>query len=217
MLENLREQNPHIHIYSVNDAEFLQYGRVLPVDAFEMIEAAEKIALPETGSIYEASNLRLEGVWEVREVLEKEIYGEMPIQIGSCRGFNNALNGFEYHVGSEVNVAVTPMLLFLANQWDFKNGKLDTKDAKAFFVDKGQVIQVYETTLHMCPCNVVDSGFHSIVVLPKGTNTDLEEKHADPYLFRKNKWIFCHIDNEALKARGVKPGIVGENYQIKAV
>ena len=134
MLENLRKNNPHIHIYSVTDPEFLQYGKVLSIDAFEMVEAAEKIALPETGSLYEASNIRLEGVWEVREVLEKEIYGEMPIQIGSCRGFNNALNGFEYHVGSEVNVAVTPMVLFLANAWNFKNGKLDTKDAKAFFV-----------------------------------------------------------------------------------
>ena len=217
MLEKLREQNPHIHIYSVHDKEFEQYGKVLSIDAFELIEAAEKLSLPETGSVYEAVVPRLEGVCEVRDVLEKEIYGEMPIQIGSCRGFNDALNGFEWHKGSEVNVGVTPMVLFFANVWDFKGGKVDSADAKAFFLDKNEAIQVYETTLHMCPCNVTEDGFHSIVVLPLGTNTDLKENHADPYLFRKNKWIFCHVENEALKARGVKPGIVGENYKIKAV
>ena len=48
-----------------------------------------------------------------------------------------------------------------------------------------------------------------------GTNTDLEAKTADPMLFRKNKWIIAHQDNEGLQARGVVPGITGENYQIK--
>lgn len=216
MLEKLRKNNPHIHIYSVHDKEFEQYGKLLAVDAFELVEAADKLKLPETGSVYEASVPALERV-EVRDVFEKEIYGEMPIQIGSCRGYSSFLNGLEWHKGSEINVGSTPFVLLLASLWDIKGGKVDSKDVKAFFVDKNEVIEVYSTTLHFCPCQVTKDGFNCVVILPLGTNVPLEENHADPYLFRKNKWLFAHVDNKALQERGVKPGIVGENIEIKGV
>ena len=53
------------------------------------------------------------------------------------------------------------------------------------------------------------------VVLPKGTNTELEGENYDKILFKKNKWIICHDKNDALIDRGVYPGIHGINSQIK--
>ena len=53
------------------------------------------------------------------------------------------------------------------------------------------------------------------VALPKGTNTDLDERVDGSLLFRRNKWIICHEDNEALKNRGVVAGISGTNFEIK--
>lgn len=37
-------------IYSVNDAEFKQFGRVINIDADELIKTAEKIPLPDSGA-----------------------------------------------------------------------------------------------------------------------------------------------------------------------
>ena len=69
---------------------------------------------------------------------------------------------------------------------------------EAFLIPAGTTIEVYATTLHYAPCNVAASGFKCVVVLPKGTNTDitLEEKHTpeDDLLFARNKWLLSHPD-----------------------
>ena len=59
------------------------------------------------------------------------------------------------------------------------------------------------------------AGFGCIVVLPQGTNVPLNEPAADPVLFRQNKWVLCHVENETLKDRGVVPGITGWNLRIE--
>ena len=51
--------------------------------------------------------------------------------------------------------------------------------------------------------------------LAKDTNTNLTSKTNDEKLFRKNKWILAHAQNEALIAKGVAAGITGENFEIK--
>ena len=72
------------------------------------------------------------------------------------------------------------------------------------------------TTLHYAPCNVAASGFKCVVVLPKGTNTDitLEEKHTpeDDLLFARNKWLLSHPD---ANIAGSVAGIKGENLSVK--
>ena len=58
---------------------------------------------------------------------------------------------------------------------------------EAFLVPAGTGIEVYATTLHYAPCHVNEGGFQCVVVLPKGTNTELtfptektgEDKPAD--------------------------------------
>ncbi len=125
------------------------------------------------------------------------------------------LNATEWHTSSEINIAITPLVLILGHIWDIKNGKFDSSDFKAFYLPAGTIVEVYATSLHYCPCQVSDSGFGSVVGLPLGTNTDLETESENPLLFRKNKWIICHTDNEELINDGVTAGITGTNFEIK--
>ena len=66
-------------------------------------------------------------------------------------------------------IAVTCFLLAKAD--DIVDGKLDTSKVKAFLAKKGQVVEVYETSLHYAPCSAKKGdGFKVAIVLPKGTN-----------------------------------------------
>ena len=214
-MQNLIEKNPGLKIYSVNDPEFLTFGKVVDcIDVSSLIEEAKKIALPETGSSYQASTPAFEALPVAKQIADY-FYGSMPTEIGYCWGHSSFLNATEWHSSSEINIAVTPMVLFLGHIWDMVDGKMDSSKFTAFYVPQGTVLEAYATTLHFCPCETSADGFGCIVALPMGTNTDLEAKTDDPKLFRKNKWIISHVDNAGLIARGVVPGISGENYQIK--
>ncbi len=214
-IERIRELNTSLKIYSVDDAEFADYGVVIKdMDISALAEAAEKIPMPESGSVYHASEEAFEALPIAKEIQDK-IFGTLPAQLGFCYGYSDTLNATEWHSCSELNVALTPLVLILGRRSDIKNGKLDSADMKAFYLPAGTVVEVYATTLHFCPCQVEDSGFKCVVGLTEGTNTDLETESTDALLFRKNKWIMAHVDNAPLIARGVVGGIVGENYTIK--
>jgi hypothetical protein len=210
----LKELNPDIEFYSIHSDEFKKYGAVIDIDAKEMIDACENIKLPEAGSLYTASVPELEKL-KVSDELRKKLFGGCDAQVGLCCGYNNFLNAFEYHNSSEINVAITPLVLILGLRYDMVENEYDSSKAKAFYLEKGDVVEVFGTTLHFCPCQTSDEGFMCGVVLPKGTNTELEGENYDKILFKKNKWIICHDKNDALIERGVYPGIHGINYQIK--
>lgn len=215
MFNTLKEKNKNIKFYTVNDPEFAKYGRVIKnIDVSEIISECEKIAYPEEGSKYEAGVESLEKL-AVADKIKNEVYGEMDTEIGACYGYNTTLNGLEFHKGSEVNIAVTDFVLILGTTFEMKDNRFNSADAKAFYVKKGEMIEVYASTLHFCPCQVSDKGFFCVVGLPKGTNLPLDGKYDDKLLFRKNKWLIAHDDNKSLIERGVVPGIYGENYTIK--
>lgn len=200
-------------LYNVTDNDFSKYGRVLDLDSSDIIKAAGKIEMPSEGSVYKASVEEFERL-EIKKVLQNEIYGEMPIQVGYCYGHSDSLNALEWHKNSEINIAVTDMILFLGCITELEGNRYNSDNVKAFLVKKGQSVEVYATTMHFCPCETSEEGFGCIVVLPVGTNTDLEFEPADKLLFRKNKWIIAHEHNDALKARGVVPGIYGKNLKV---
>ena len=159
----------------------------------------------------------------------------MPIQIGYCNGRNSTYNGFEYHKCSEVNIAVTDMMLVLGLVTDIKNYHYNNDDATVFFVPKGTMIEMYQTTLHLSPIKVCDEGFKAVVVLTEGTNTPLstkEKKERDnimnnlanrnvedkdvetTLLIARNKWVISHPDRKPLIDQGAYPGIIGENKEL---
>ena len=175
---------------------------------------AEGIVMPSEGSQYLASVEAFEAL-EIAEKIKDDVFGTLDTQIGYCCGHSRYLNALEWHACSEVNIAITPLVLMLAKRSDINGGRLDSSSVKVFFVPKGAVIEVYATTLHFCPCEVNADGFGCVVGLPAATNTPLEYATSDPFLFRRNKWILAHKDNKALIERGVVPGIYGENYKIR--
>lgn len=219
-LEHLNEVND-VKILSVFDPEFATYGNIVTdIDASELVKYMEESTpIPENGNIYIASDPELEKFAACADI-QNRYYGEMPIQIGYCNGRNTTYNGFEYHKGSELNVAVTDFMLVLGHTWLIKDNTYRVEDAQPFFVPKGTVIEMFQTTLHLSPCRVCDEGFKGIVVLPRGTNTPLEHKtpaeSGEPQLLlQKNKWVIAHPEREPLIKQGAHPGVIGENKELK--
>jgi hypothetical protein len=216
--ENLVLKNAHIKITEVRHESFRVYGTL--VTDYDFTEALnymeDKTLIPGEGNIYKASVPELENL-PLKELLENGFYGEMPIQIGYCNGHNSTLNGLEYHHGSEIDVAVTDLVLLLGRLQDMKGGYYFSEDAEAFFIPKHTAVQLYETTLHFSPCKTHSGGFKCIVVLPRGTNEPLgneKSKYGDKYLFARNKWLLAHPDRKPLIQRGAWPGITGDNIEI---
>lgn len=215
MLNKLREKNPGLKIYDVNDAAFKKYGRVIHTDAAEIVAECKKMPLPKSGSFYAASIERLENL-VCSEKIMNETFGTLPAQIGICHGYNSSMTALEYHKSSEINVAVTPLVLILGLETEMDGLDYDSSKVEAFYLEAGTVVEVYATSLHYCPCQVSDEGFSSVVGLPLNTNTPLEKKvDGDRLLFAKNKWLLCHKDAAELKAEGAYDGIYGENYVVK--
>ena len=218
-IEILREKN-NVKIYSVNDKVFESYGRIVSgYDFSDIVQYMEnKSEIPENGNIYIASVPEMEQTAVALDI-QNTFYGGMPIQIGYCNGRNTTYNGFEYHKGSEINIAITDFMLVLGHTWEINNNTYNIEDAKVFFVEKGTAIEMYQTTLHLSPCRVSDEGFKDIVVLPKGTNTPLDSKkghfeNEDVLLLQKNKWVIAHPDREPLIKQGAHAGVIGINKEL---
>ena len=114
-------------LHTIHDREFAPYGRVIDCDCSEIIDMAKKIELPKEGSTYLASVEDFENL-EVKTQLEKEYFGEIPIQVGYCFGHSTKLNGFEWHKSSEINIAVTDAILFLGNIAEMENEEEEKED-----------------------------------------------------------------------------------------
>lgn len=215
MLDRLKEKNPDIKMYSVLDEEFRTFGRIIKdVDTREILKVAKQIELQEVGVRYLASEENFEKL-AIAEEIRNEVFGTLPTEIGYCWGHSSFLNATEWHTSSEINIAVTPIVLFLGHLWEIEDGKTDASKFTAFFVPEGVAIEVYATTTHYCPCQVQDEGFGCVVVLPKETNTQLEVQTKDKLMTAKNKWVVAHNDNHAMIARGITAGISGENLELK--
>lgn len=212
--ERLKELNPDIPLYSVTSPEFNNYGRLLDLDTEEIVEVGSKTELPNEGAKYDASFADFEAL-ELARTIKNNYFGQLDIQVGYCRGHANFMNAWEWHTSSEVNVAVTDLVLILGKITDLTNGTVDSETAKAFYLKKGEAVEVYSTTLHFCPCEVSKNGFACVVALPKGTNTPLDEPSDDKRLTHKNKWLIAHCQNDQMLANGRVAGITGENIEIK--
>lgn len=202
-------------IQKVTNPAFRKYGQVLEgYDFTGLIKEMKHTPVPED-VIYVPSVEELEAL-DIMKDLQNKGYGGLPVQIGYCNGHNKKLNAVEYHRNSEINVAVTDLVLLIGHQQDIEpDHTYDTSKIEAFLVPAGTGIEVYATTLHYAPCHVNEGGFQCVVVLPKGTNTDLtfqtEKTGEDSLMTAKNKWLIAHED---AKIAGAFNGLKGENITI---
>lgn len=205
-----------MNLIPVTDVKFKKYGRVVKdVDFKELIEEMKKTPCPED-VVYVASVPELEALPVFYELVERT-YGEMPVQIGYCNGKNKLLNALEYHRSSEIDVAVSDLVLMLGKRADItEDFQYDSANVEAFLVPAGTAVEVFADTLHYAPCNTEERGFRMVVILPKGTNLDLMKKHEnaideEKLLFGTNKWVIAHPD---AKIEGAFNGIIGENLKL---
>lgn len=203
-------------VRKVTDPAFKAYGRVITgYDFSGLLKAMEHTPLPED-VIYIPSLPEMEALPDAKE-LERGIYGQMPIQIGCCNGHNKKLNAVEYHRDSEVDIAVDDLILILGKQQDIEEDHTyDTSRMEAFLVPAGTAVEVYATTLHYAPCHVKDEGFRCVIVLPRGTNLDLEPVEVkdpeDRLLFARNKWLIGHAEGGLPEEAFI--GLKGENLSV---
>lgn len=214
MLARLKELNPTLALYDVTDPEFARYGRIVEMDTAEILRVADAMDRPKGSVAYLPSVEAFEALPIHKEITER-IFGTLPTQTGYCHGTNSVLDATEWHHSSELNIAVTPIVLILGKRKDFKDGVMDSADMKAFLLPRGIAVEVYGDSTHYCAIQVSDEGFGAVVALPKDTNTPLTESVSDPLMTARNKWLVAHPDAKGLVAEGAVVGIKGENYTVK--
>lgn len=201
----------------VTDDAFSAYGKVLEgYDFSGLLEVMKDTPLPEDEVIYVPGLECLEAE-PAAEVLKKNAYGGLPIQVGYCNGHNLKLNALEYHRSSEVDIAASDLILLLGRQQDIREDyTYDTEDVESFFVPAGTAVELYATTLHYAPCQASAEGFRCVIVLPEGTNHALDfspaPKGEGKLMAAKNKWLIAHED---AKIDGAFCGLKGENISLE--
>lgn len=203
-----------MEIISVHDKRFSGYGRVLEgFDPAEIIRCLEENApVPAEGTVYVPSVPELEALPESRALRDRG-FGGLDIQIGYCSGHNDRLTCLEYHRTSEIDIAVTDMILLLARQPELEDYRLNTGHVRAFLVPAGTAVELFATTLHYAPCHAAaEKGFCMGCVLPRGTNgpkPPVERRGAeDRLLWGSNKWVIAGEGTQEA-SEGAFVGITG--------
>lgn len=205
-----------VNVLSVESSEFKAYGRIVDnVDFSPLLEQLQYTPVSKE-VVYEPSVKELEDTSTFDE-LSIITYGEMPIQIGYCNGYNSMLNALEYHKDSEVNVMATDAILLLGLRSEIEDDfTYDTSKVKAFLVPKGTAVEIYATSLHYAPCGVNGEKFQVAIVLPRGTNYPCKIRAngsgEDRLLAASNKWLIGHPN--AKLGKNVFRGLKGENLSI---
>ncbi len=202
-----------MEIRSVSDEEFQKYGKVLSLDAKDIVSyLLNDSIMPEEKNIYVRDEKNMHSLMGIDQIRE-EVFGNGPIEVGYCNGYNSLLNCLEYHACPEVDIAGDDLVLLLARQEDVKDGMIHSEDIEAFLLKKGQAVILYPYIFHFSPCKLSRNGFHCAILLSEGTNKDLLKKPNDPRLWKENKWLFCHKDSLQAKM-GAYVGIKGENLSV---
>jgi len=200
------------------DPDFIHYGQKVSIAHKKEIEEWFSSHYNPDGPVYvpHYDDSRYQ-TWKTD--LENQVFGGMSAQVGSCCGGNTRMNGMEYHKGHEIIIALTPLVLFLGYTQDLHidfTGKWtwDSSQGEFFFIPAGESVELFSTTLHLAPCRVMREDFKSLIILPAGTNLELDVSPDEgDLLFKKNKWMICHPDSPAA-ANGAYPGITGSNRSI---
>lgn len=225
-LAELQRANPEIEIRQVSSPEFGRYGRLLTRYDPTQITARAKAILPESQEIvYEPSVAPLEAPSPFNKVVEQEVYGGLPIQVGWCYGQNLQMAGLEYHKGNELLVCLTDVVLLVGDVQDMAFGgriSYETNNVAAFYAPEGSITELFSWCLHFAPIQVREGGsFATLVYLPRGTNEPLtytvDDVGENGLLFAVNKWLIVHPDAEELVSQGAYAGLVGQDIYIRPV
>ncbi|MGX8852394.1 DUF4867 family protein [Amedibacillus sp. YH-ame10] len=213
-LDQMKILNPTIEFFDVHSEEFFPYGKVLSMDSKELVQYVDtQYPISKEGTTYIPDIEQLHH-FIVFDEIQKEIFGCMPIQCGIVQGMNDKLTGIEYHQGSEVNIAINDCVLVLGSTKDLNRNHYDVSKAKVFYLHRGDVIELFSTTLHYTPLQTTSKGFSTLVYLLEGTNTEIDSKPMD-VLTKKNKWYICHPSQSSKIEQGCVAGLDGDLLILK--
>lgn len=233
-IDRIRKLNPTLRIRDEDDPLLGEYARRLDPRPFAGLAALvdSVTAIDPEKNRYVGTCPELEADPSYR--LLSGYFGFADIQVGYCNGPNSKMNAVEWHKSSEIDIAVTDLVLLLGKRSDIgQDGRLNSSRLECFYITQGGALEILPEVLHFSPCKVHPEGFKSIIVLPRGTNEALgpgeaglpgaEESpgEASPgpvpesrFLFMKNKWLIAHPERLPLIQKGAYPGIMGENIEI---
>lgn len=217
-----------MEISSVGDSVFAPYGRIIKgVDTRDILEILKSLPLREKSN-YVASEPALEAL-PAADFFRDHVFAGMPIQMGSVTGRNSRLDCLEHHMCSEVVMDTEDVVLLLAKREDVKvlddpdrqfgcRLQLNSKQVRAFLAKAGQVVELYNSTLHFTPCGMnATHDFRGLVVLSKGTNGGkpnlVPNTEEDLTIWGRDNWLLAHSDSPQARL-GAYVGIVGENIDI---
>lgn len=208
MLQKLRENNPDITIRTLDDPRFSKYGLVIEGDHRDLGAYLKRhVAIPGEGNRYTPAD---DAFKDTAHDAFRTLFGGVPLQYGYVAGQNTVMNAVEYHKSPEVNIAAHPIVLWLGDVRDIVHDRYHTDWLEAFYIPAGTAIELFSTTLHFAPCKVKPEGFICAVILPKGTNRDLDpDRGSDPLLFKHNKWLLAHPSHERFVSQGAAVRLEG--------
>lgn len=212
-LETINKLNPDYSIKSILDSDFKTYGKIIEENILDVLKYTETNFLPlNFGNNYIPSVTAVEQFQSIKSISQK-VYGFLDTMAGVVTGYNQVLNGIEYHQGSETVIAVTDFILVVGHLWDMEKQTFDSSLCECFYVPKGTIVECYGTTLHYTPLCVSDEGFITICLLLNGTGNMLDERKG--ILKKQNKWFIAHSKNLEKVQAGDFPGLTGKMIEIK--
>jgi len=229
--ERLGRANPGLAVFDPEDPRLDRYGRIADLPGMAALAAAAAPRIPENleANAYTASDPELEA--HPSAAAFGPAFGFYPLQVGWNAGPNTRLNGLEWHKSPEILVAVTDLALLLGRIEDLEREasggpSYPSSAVECLFLPAGSALEIFPGTMHLAPCSLADSGFKSLVILPRGTNDPLAEAEkaaacsavGDPWarlLFMRNKWLLAHPERKVLIDKGAFPGIAGPNVELR--
>jgi hypothetical protein len=197
----------------ITDDSFTEYGRIISFPSEEAVSYIAKHAkMPEQDNEYAPDDEGLRSLPLIANI-QRQVFGELDIQAGWCVGNLNKMNAMEWHKSSEVIIAATNMVLLLGSYRSIVCDTYDSSDATAFYLKKGQIVELFPMVLHFAPLNI-GGGFKAGIILPANTNTALDNG-IDGTLRAKNKWLLVHPEFEKGIRSGGKIGITGDNLELR--
>lgn len=151
MIEKMQKANPDLKILPVEDSAFKKYGQIITgYDFSDYIEYMKtNTPIPKDGNIYIPSDEKMEAFSVTKEVAFN-FYGEMPVQVGYCNGSTSSLDALEYHKGSEVDLAVTDLVVLLGTLSDIEDNVYDSAKVEAFYIKAGTAVEFYGSNSALC-------------------------------------------------------------------
>lgn len=225
-LERLRQANPKLDLLHVEAPEFQRYGRLITgYDPTVIIDRAQALLPASSDVVYEPSVPALEAPCAFNTAMFRDVYGEMPMQVGWCYGKNTQMAALEYHKGAEIDVCLTDVILLVGHVQDVQFADritYDTRRVAAFYAPAGSIVELPAWNLHYAPIHTTAGGsFATLVYLPKGTNEDLAQRPAPAgeaqLLFAVNKWLLAHPDVTDLVESGAYAGLVGDDIWVTTI